>query len=652
MTTQGLWARSVLRRTRARQELQLAAALSRADRPLAAGWWTLLTVRGLLPAGFSIATGVLVGAIQHRYSLVVPLPVVGILFTLLQVLGPLHTALSANLGDRTAAWLYDELTGACVAVPGIGHLEDPDLAADLQVARDFDRGMLGPPLSVSMDFIAGGLVNMVAGLAQACVLFGFAWWAPPVLAGAWLGTHWLLRESAVWKDRNTEEVRQAQRDAEYAYRLAVDPPAAKELRIFGLPDWVLERFLLSRRRLHQLQYEATRMRERSVLASLALVLAANVLVLWMLASAALDHQLALGGLVVYASAAVGTSMIAFGGLNWALDTAAAPVAAVAKLKAAMGRASTITSGSRPADGMPAHQIRFRDVTFAYPAAPERPVLRHLDLEIPAGSSLAIVGQNGAGKTTLAKLLCRLYDPQSGAIEVDGADLRDLDLDSWRRRVTAVFQDFVRFELTLRENVAPREAAGAAVSGAGAAVNGAGEAVDGAGALDAGAAGLDDRAAALDDTVDAALAEAGAGELASLDTVLAKGYSGGTDLSGGQWQRVALARALSAVRLGAGLVLLDEPTAQLDVRGEAEIFARILAATRSCTTILISHRFSTVRHVDRIAVVEHGAVAEFGSHDELMELRGRYWTMFSLQAQRFAEGTPEEGEEEVTFDVLS
>jgi ABC-type multidrug transport system fused ATPase/permease subunit len=302
------------------------------------------------------------------------------------------------------------------------------------------------------------------------------------------------------------------------------------------------------------------------------------------------------------------------------------VAAVARLKAAMGRAGTITPGTRPADGMPGHHVRFRDVTFAYPAAPAHLVLDRLDLEIPAGSSLAIVGQNGAGKTTLAKLLCRLYDPQSGAIEVDGVDLKDLDLESWRRRVTAVFQDFVRFELTLRENVAPRETGGAAP----------GEAVNGA----------------LDDTVTAALTEAGAGGLAGLDTVLAKGYAGGTDLSGGQWQRVALARALAAVRLGAGLVLLDEPTAQLDVRGEAEIFERVLAATRSCTTILISHRFSTVRHVDRIAVVEGGAVVEFGSHEELMELRGRYWTMFSLQAKRFAEGTPEEGEEEVTFDVLS
>jgi ATP-binding cassette, subfamily B, bacterial len=601
-----------------RPELQLAAALTKADRPMAAGWWALLGIRGLLPAGFSIATGVLVAAIQHRYSLAVPLAIVGILFVLLQVLGPLHTALSANLGDRTAAWLYDELTAACAAPPGIGHLEDPDLAADLQLARDFDRGMTAPPLATSMDFIAGGLVNMVAGLAQACVLFGFAWWAPFVLAGGWLSTHWLLRESGVWKDRNTDEVRLAARDADYAYRLAVDPPAAKELRIFGLPDWVLERFIATRRQLHLLQYEATRMRERSILASLAVVLVANGLVLWMLGAAALEHRLALGGLVAYASASVGASMIAFGGLNWALDGAAAPVAAIARLRTAMVRAGTITSGTRPADGTPARHIRLRNVTFAYPAAPERPVLAGLDLEIPAGSSLAIVGQNGAGKTTLAKLLCRLYDPQSGAIEVDGVDLRELDLEGWRRRVTAVFQDFVRFELTLRENVTP--------SGG--------------------------RAADLDELITATLTDAGAHGLADLDTVLAKGYSGGTELSGGQWQRVALARTLAAVRLGAGLVLLDEPTAQLDVRGEAEIFERILAATRSCTTILISHRFSTVRHVDRIAVVEHGVVAELGSHDELMAQRGRYWTMFTLQAQRFASGTPEEGEEEVTFDVLA
>jgi len=132
-------------------------------------------------------------------------------------------------------------------------------------------------------------------------------------------------------------------------------------------------------------------------------------------------------------------------------------------------------------------------------------------------------------------------------------------------------------------------------------------------------------------------------------VLARSYAGGIDLSGGQWQRVALARALCAVGQGAGVIVLDEPTAQLDVRGEAEIFNRILEATRERTTILISHRFSTVRHADRICVLEHGRVVELGTHDELMARNGRYRTMFDLQAERFTEGEAEEGQ---TYDVLS
>src|SRR5258708_6977385 len=164
------------------------------------------------------------------------------------------------------------------------------------------------PLAFSMDFIAGGLVGTIGGLAAAAVLAGFAWWAPIVLAGAWLSTHWLLRESSVWFDRNTTEVRMAQRDADYAYRLAVDPPASKELRLFGLVGWTIERFVARRTRLHQLQYEATRLREKPLASCLLIVTAANLVVLWSLASAAAAGRINLGEIVVYAQCAVGTSL--------------------------------------------------------------------------------------------------------------------------------------------------------------------------------------------------------------------------------------------------------------------------------------------------------------------------------------------------------
>jgi ATP-binding cassette, subfamily B, bacterial len=605
----------VFRRLTERQDWKFFAALPRADGGLAALWWTVLVLRGILPAAFAVAMGVLVGAVQHGSPLMGPLVFAGVIFVLVQALGPVHQAISANLGDRTAAWLYDRLTEACIRPPGIRHLEDPSLTSDLTVARDFDLGMTAPPLAISMEFVASGIVEMIGGIASAVVLARYTWWAPLILVFAWVATHWFLRESGVWRDRNTEQVRAARRDSDYAYRLAVDPPASKELRLFGLARWTIDRFTAKRTDLYQLQYAATRLRERPVIWSMLLVVAANILVCWWLATDAIQGRITLGDIVMYAQSAIGVSMIAFGGFSWALDGAAAPVTAVLRLESAMSTAGELKSRCRSADSLPAREIHFRDVTFAYPVnaadKASAPVLEHFDLVIPAGSSLAIVGQNGAGKTTLAKLLCRLYDPQSGAIEIDGINLQELDLESWRSRVTAVFQDFLRLELSLRDNVAP--------------------------------------AGAPDDVVRAALEAAGATGLAELNTILARGYDGGTDLSGGQWQRIALARALAAVRLGAGLVLLDEPTAQLDVRGEAEIFDRLLAATRSCTTILISHRFSTVRHADRICVLEHGRVVELGTHDELMALAGRYRTMFDLQAQRF--NVPEE-EEGMTYDVLT
>jgi ATP-binding cassette subfamily B protein len=601
-----------LARFRARQEVVFFRQLTVADRRLGLVWWALVVVRSVLPAVFAVTTGAVVGAVQTGVGLTSALTWMGVVFVLLQVSAPLHQTVGENLGNRLSAWLYDKLTDAVRLPAGIGHLEDPELTSDLAMAREFDNGIAGPPMEVALPFIAVGLVDFGTGIASAAVLLGLAWWAPLLLGGAWLGTHWLLRESAVWQDRNTDEVRDAAKHADYSYRLAVDPPSAKELRMFGLGDWTVDRFLARRIRLYELQSRATRLRERPLAVCAVLVTAANLLVFGYLAVQVTGHDLTLGRAAVFAQVAVGVTLLAFGGLNWALDGAAAPTVAVLRLQDTAARAGALQrQGDRPADGMPAHEIRFRDLGFTYPRA-GRPVFEGLDLVIPAGTSLAIVGQNGAGKTTLAKLLCRLYDPSSGAVEVDGVDLRDLDVDAWRARVAAVFQDFVRLELPLRDNVAPR--------------------------------------GAPEKDVRAALADAGADGLADLDTPLAKQYADGIDLSGGQWQRVALARALCAVRQGAGLVLLDEPTAQLDVRGEAAIFERVLAATRDVTTILVSHRFSTVRQADLICVVEHGRVIELGSHDDLMARGGRYRTMFDLQAERFDDPAPVD-EEGMAYDVL-
>ena len=237
------------------------------------------------------------------------------------------------------------------------------------------------------------------------------------------------------------------------------------------------------------------------------------------------------------------------------------------------------------------------------------MLDGFDLVIPAGSSLAIVGQNGAGKTTLAKLLCRLYDPQSGAIRVDSVDIRHLDIASWRSRLTAVFQDFIKFERPLRNNVAP------------------------AGARTRRSSPRWRKRGVASRQVSTRFSRA-----AMKAVQVSPADSGSAS---------ALTRALRG-RERRGRRAADEPTAQLDVR-QAEIFERILTATRKATTILISHRFSTVRQADRICVLEHGKVIELGSHDELMARGGRYKTMFDLQAQRFNASEDEEGQ---AYDVLA
>lgn len=584
---------------RARREWVFFATLWRSHPGLTALWWALIVFQGILPAAFVVAVGVLIGAVAGGAPLLTPLLLIGVVFVLMQVMTPLHNQIGSLLGEHVSDRLHDRLLVAAGTPEGVAHLENRAHMDELTAARDFDLGMAGPPLHLSMGIIAGGLVEAIAGLAQAVVLAAYAWWAPLLVGGAWLSTHWLLRESSQW-DRNTGEVLDAQRRAEYSYRLAVDSPAAKEIRLFGLASWLTDRFASDRRTLVELRWHATRLRQKPMRWAMVVLTVSGGLFFWSLGRDAAAGAVDLGQVSTFAYAAVGASAIAFGGLNWALSLASDGVASVLRVETTMASSSaarSVVSGQTPAEGMPAAEIRFRDVTFTYPGM-SRPVLDGLDLTVPAGGSLAVVGVNGAGKSTLVKLLCRLYDPVSGRIEVDGTDLRDLDLESWRRRTSAIFQDFIRYELSLKDNVAPLDAA--------------------------------------TDGVLQALTTAGAADLRDLDRILSPGYENGTDLSGGQWQRVALARVLHSVNQGAGVIVLDEPTAQLDVRGEAEVFDRVLETTRGCTTVLISHRFSTVRRADRICVVDRGRVVELGSHDELIALKGTYARLFHLQAARFNE----------------
>jgi ATP-binding cassette subfamily B protein len=262
------------------------------------------------------------------------------------------------------------------------------------------------------------------------------------------------------------------------------------------------------------------------------------------------------------------------------------------------------SGSAKVGSRPQTELRFERVDFRYPSGTSA-VLTGLDLVLPAGTSTAIVGVNGAGKSTLVSLLSRLRDPTAGRVTVDGTDLRDLDPRDWQRAVAIMPQEPVRYPVSAYDNIA-------------------------FGALEF----RDDR-----DGIEHAARLAGFLEVVPTlpngwDTLLSRELPGGAALSGGQWQRLALARALFATRHHARLLVLDEPTSALDVRSEAQFYGRFLEITGGLTTVVISHRFATVRRADNICVLDGGQITERGTHDELVAAGGTYAEAYRLQAQRF------------------
>ncbi|MBS2966136.1 ABC transporter ATP-binding protein [Actinocrinis puniceicyclus] len=515
-----------------------------------------------------------------------------------------RTAGATALGLRVDAALQRDLMAAVMRPEGIGHLEDARTADLLSVGRDTFRAAWGRPGRLATTL--SGLVTswlVVAGAVVALVHFDP--WAGLAVAAAGL---WVAREERVAS--RTEAAHhygnaESSRRLEYLYALGSDPTAAKEVRVFGLSGFLLRAFSATWR--ESMRSVLTPIPRRPTLATGTLAVAVLGSLAW-IAARAVDGQVAPGDAAIYIQSLMlvltGIQQSAWTGLQTELALATLSKYADA-VDAVNGCADGGSAGGAPI-AAPTRSISFENVSFRYPNA-DADSLAALGLEIPAGRSLAIVGANGAGKSTLVKLFCGLYEPTKGRIAVDGVDLAGADKKSWRRNIAAVFQDSTRFALPARANV-------------------------GFGRVEA----MDDEAGMVQAAAEAEIAEDLAALGAGWDTPLSAEYTDGTDLSGGQWQKVALARALFAVRHGARVLILDEPAAHLDARAEARLHERFLELTEGLTTVVISHRFSTVRRADSIVVLDDGRVAEQGTHDELIKRGGRYAHMFALQAARFAD----------------
>jgi ATP-binding cassette, subfamily B, bacterial len=392
------------------------------------------------------------------------------------------------------------------------------------------------------------------------------------------------------------------RQMDYLRQVGGSKEAAKELKLFNLSGYLTERFTKISHRIYVENVSLNRRRLfwgglLSILAQLGYY-SAYVLSIYR----TIEGRYTIGDFALITTAI----MQAMGNIQQAFSTASGVADQALFLTDLLAFFEMKPLVQSKANGLPTPRpirrgFEFRNVSFTYPGT-ERRILSNFNFTLSPGERVALIGENGQGKTTIVKLITRLYDPSEGQILLDGVDLREYDLESLHAEIGVIFQDFMRYEMTARENIA-------------------------VGRIEMHHAQEEIEYAAEKSLADGVIAKLAAG----YNQMLGRRFEGGVDLSGGEWQKLALARAYLR---DAQLLILDEPTASLDARSELEVFERFAELTTDKMALLISHRFSTVRMADRIVVLEAGRLVEEGNHGQLMALGGRYAAMFEMQAASY------------------
>ena len=537
----------------------------------------------------------------ERLSLLVWIMLAALIIAGRHLIRPFQGTLQALVGERLNVHIAEQLILAANRWRGLARFEDPAFADDLDIARRrASRGGLYVLL-----YGAEFALYLTTSIGLLLVLFTLSPLIPAILVVASLP---LITSIHAYRQRTGNHLyvqTPESRRLEYGRDMLLTPEPAKDVRLYGLASFFRQRYKeLFDRTMGSLDRLRRRLAISVTLANVLSALASGAVylyVVWLI----LQGDRSIGDLALYGGAAVlfQLSIPVLGDLVGTVSTWAfvflPSLYRVIETPPDLAVPSNPTPAPRPIQA----GIVFERVHFSYPGNPT-PVLRDLSFSIDKGECLALVGRNGAGKTTIVKLLLRLYDPSAGRILLDGIDLREYDPEDLRSEISAVFQDFVRFELTAGENI-------------------------GLGSI---------QAMNNSEHVMAAASKAGAAELLEKlpdgpDTWIGREF-GGRELSGGEWQKVALARAFMR---DSQLLVLDEPTANLDVETEYEIYQRFHQLTRDRTTMLISHRFSTVRMADRIIYLADGRIQEEGSHTDLMTLGGQYAHLYELQSASYLDG---------------